>query len=491
MHPGISVGKLQSHQPDQQATLRTAMNGTFFTADKLAKRNPAESSKCKFCGEEDSQLHRHWRCSHFDSCRAHMTADQIQAVIEMPPAISNHGWMPTPPSLHKFREACMQIPDETATFVLPRQMEDLLVFFTDGSCLDPTSPFSKLASWGVVLGSTDEDAFHPISHGLCPGWMQTAARAEILAVLSAFDFALRFRKPCSIWVDNDRVFKKLHSFMLGKFRIGTNQKDADLWEKLADRVARLGPLIRHVGKVVSHQNLDKAIDEAEAWVMRGNAAADATANAAFARFPTQLGLWNKLRDELACVCILRENVHKVLLSVAAKAFRHEGPQESNTDEAQPRIGPDQVQVFRAEPLDSAWNSKRFAIAEMEEIVRWFQTLGDATAPPKMISWFQLNVLFEHQLGFTVRYKPSSKRYFLEKNHKADFAKRSNHFSRWTQGVFGPTNCRVLHLRPTSTCLKFWTMCIPMCLLPGVHDLMEQLLGQHQRSFSAVGDLKFI
>ena len=184
-----------------------------------------------------------------------MTTQQIEQVVAMPPVIPNHGWVPTPPSLNPFRQACLSIPDETMFFAWPGSIEEELHFFTDGSCLDPTSQLSKLTSWGVVLGLTHGDTFAPIANGLVPGWTQTAARAEILAVISACECASILKRPTYLWVDNNRVYNKLRSFQKGKHWIGPNQKDADLWGKLSDAVARLGSLLVSVTKVVSHQNL--------------------------------------------------------------------------------------------------------------------------------------------------------------------------------------------------------------------------------------------
>ena len=95
---------------------------------------------------------------------------------------------------------------------------------------------------------------------------------------------------------------------MGKCLIGPNQKDADLWEKLANRVARLGPQLQHVGKVVSHQDASGLTDEADAWIVRGNNAADALANNAFLRFPEVMQLWKKLRH-----CWLMHRLHCFLL----------------------------------------------------------------------------------------------------------------------------------------------------------------------------------
>ena len=493
MHPGLTTARMQAHSPEAQAVLRTSLNGTFFTADHLAKRNPAESSLCRFCQQEDNQRHRHWECTFFSSCRSHLTPEQIRGVLDMPAVISNHGWVPTPPSMVPFKQACLQVPDETMCFAWPPSLEDHLHFFTDGSCLDPTSQMTKLASWGVVMGSITHDTFHPISNGLVPGWVQTAARAEILAVISACECALTLQRPCSLWVDNDRVHNKLQRFMKGKRQIGTNQKDADLWGKLADKIARLGPLLKYVCKVVSHQNCAGAKDEAEAWIFRGNAAADAMAESAFRRYPTMHQLWSQLRQDVADVCILSEQVHKVVIGVAQKSFTQPGDHQQPETQATPRIQPDQIHAFNPQPLQDAMSSRRFAIDQIDTITQWFADLVDPTHPLKMISWFQLSALFEHQTGLAgIRYKPSSKRYFLaDRLDRGDFVKRTNNFSRWTQGIYGNANCRVLHLRPCSASIRFWTMCIPMHLKPEHHDTMEELLGQNQKTYSKVGDFRHV
>ena len=67
----------------------------------------------------------------------------------------------------------------------------------------------------------------------------------------------------------------MRRFKAGQCRVAINQKDADLWGKLATYVTLLGPLLHGVGKVVSHQDIQGAMDEAEEWIFQGNAAADA------------------------------------------------------------------------------------------------------------------------------------------------------------------------------------------------------------------------
>ena len=198
-----------------------------------------------------------------------------------------------------------------------------------------------------------------------------------------------------------------------------------------------------------------------------------------------------IRKDVADVCTLREHVHKAIIQVAQKSFVAPAASRPEPADVSQRIRPDQVQVFIPQPQPESWTSRRFALDRMDEIVRWFQTLVSPQAPLKMISWFQLSILFEHQTGIPgIRYKPTCKRYFISaSDDRENFVRRSNTLSRWTQGVFGLPHCKVLHLRPTSACLQFWTMCIPMHVVPELHDRMDELLAEHQRSFSKVADLR--
>ena len=205
-------------------------------------------------------------------------------------------------------------------------------------------------------------------------------------------------------------------------------------------------------------------------------------------------MWHQLVKDVAHVCILREHLHKVAIAVAQKSFSQGGHAppaqiEHDHEDAGPRIRRDQVQLFAASPVESSWTSRRFAIENMEQTVEWFASLLDSSEPIRMMSWFQLNALFEHQTATTISYKPSCKRYFLHRSKQAaDFVKRTNSFSRWVQGVFA---CKVLHVRPNSSCLKFWTMCIPIQLKEVLFETSEQLLLQHQPMFAQVKDLRYI
>ena len=66
-------------------------------------------------------------------------------------------------------------------------------------------------------------------------------------------------------------------------------------------VQRLGQRLYYVGKIVSHQNPDGLADEGDRWLCAGNAAADALAANAFRRFPSQMEIHQRFKQDLSDV----------------------------------------------------------------------------------------------------------------------------------------------------------------------------------------------
>ena len=58
----FTTANLDRLSPDELGMMRTALNGTFFTNDKLVKMGKSPCSICNWCSPEDSLMHRYWRC---------------------------------------------------------------------------------------------------------------------------------------------------------------------------------------------------------------------------------------------------------------------------------------------------------------------------------------------------------------------------------------------------------------------------------------------
>ena len=255
--PKLTMAHIEKWAPDEQAILKCSLNGTFFTADHKAKQNPESDGKCKLCGQPDSQLHRHWKCTALSSCRKHLTSQQIDDIASRTPAIAVHGWMPEPPSLRDFQRQLQSLPDQTMQFEWPMKCPEHLHLFTDGGCYCPANDMCRLATWGFVMADIESDSFFPVASGLVPGLNQTAVRGEILAIISACEFSRLTNRPVHFWVDNSLVYDRLQNFVSRYNWIKPNQKDSDLWERLRHGVERILPLIQGIHKVVSHQDITR------------------------------------------------------------------------------------------------------------------------------------------------------------------------------------------------------------------------------------------
>lgn len=129
----LTTERMQHMDPHDAAILRTCLNGTYFTADRLKCQLPDSTGMCRFCNQTDSQKHRHWRCPAFSACRA-ISDEQIAMLEQIAPCLEIHGWVPEPPSLRAFRVACASVSHAT-TFEFPMLLPDNFHMFTDGGCL--------------------------------------------------------------------------------------------------------------------------------------------------------------------------------------------------------------------------------------------------------------------------------------------------------------------------------------------------------------------
>ena len=179
MNPRLTTKTMTTH-PILRGILQTALNGTFFTADCLKHRTEDADTTCKFCGEPDSQIHRHWECKHFAHLRPSCPAVLSPIISDLEPATKAHGWMPAPESLELFLQALHTIPDMTSHFESDVQaLTGTLELFTDGGATQPNEPLARLASWGVAATTTGSWDYKAISCGILPGGHQTVLRAEI------------------------------------------------------------------------------------------------------------------------------------------------------------------------------------------------------------------------------------------------------------------------------------------------------------------------
>ena len=479
MCPKITLRKLTTH-PVSRGIMQTALNGTFFTADCLAHRTPDADVSCKFCGQPDSQAHRHWHCTHFADVRptcppqVQHLADHMHLVTEA------HGWIPAPPLQTEFVRALHALPDRTAEFVQSFCRQGNCVnLFTDGGALTPNDPATRLASWGVVAADTGSWDFKPISCGLLPGGHQTVLRAEITAALSAMKFAQHTQQPFRLWIDNAEVVRNICHWMKQSTPIATQHTDHELWSDLADWLRRTAHLCAGVIKVFSHQT-ETDVSEAEVWAFTGNEAADTLAATAFHEYPHIKDLHSNLVEQTQTYQTFQNHVHSTLTAVGNKAMDARHIQTRDALEEAPAENP-----ARALPSPSKWPflldsdqaHRQYRITTWPQIFSWVDTLSDEASPPVILSWHQL---FADYMICTQTpgpwYNRSRKKWEpLPSLDPKRFPAKTRWFAtyliRFAKSLERPIP--ILHCRPSSCVLAFWTSCVLVRLHPARVEAMDK------------------
>ena len=307
--------------PVDRLNLRLVQSGAFFTQDALChfSQDPSDSAKCRFCPDRDSLEHRLWRCPAFADCRASLAQHELPDPATDVQALSLRGWALQSQRQLEFWKVLYAVPDSCACFDWPGILPDFLEVFTDGSCLLPTIPQVRLASWAVVLAASHPGRPWIISSGPLPGLIQTAFRAEIFAVLSALTFANLARRPVRIWSDCAGVIRKLRRLQTGDIQIRPSMLNCDLWRRVADVMAQL-TVPWSVHKVAAHVDAEDSKSALEDWLIFNNDVVDRAADAANYQRPASFWeIWESVRRDYALQDVKARAGLELQRIVAAKA----------------------------------------------------------------------------------------------------------------------------------------------------------------------------
>lgn len=489
-HPEFTVCTMARREPDAQAFIRTALNGTFYTSDKL-KHQGRCNGDCKFCGSPDSATHRNWECEHFATCRSHLSAEQIECIINLPMCTVNHGWVPEPPALEKFQALCINQEDKSQAFTFPPELPSHLWLFTDGACRAPASRIARLASWGVVVGNLETMQLWPVASGGVPGVCQTILRAELTAAISACLFAIQCNRQCSLCLDNDLVYRRVRRYQRKECWFKPNQRDADLWEALYLAVRRLGNNLDVVIKVCSHQQGNETSDDVEQWCFQGNAAADSVAGLALIDNFELIQQWQRLQAQIEALQILREMMHSTIVKVGRQAVLSRTGKDEPDKIHEPRVTAADVHTLA--PLDPDMSpTLRWQFEGLPKFVGWWNSLMDATQDVQLVSWFQLTILLERKLNVHFHYRSSAKRWdMIAGKGEHNLVKRANSLSRIIQGLYTQQQSayKILHIRPASCAISFWTQCVAIRILPDLLQQSDELLMEDQDIYRSVRALR--
>jgi hypothetical protein len=384
-----------SLSPDELGFIRVAQNGTFFTHDTLIHSGLVESACCKFCNQEDSVKHRHWECAHTAASRSAIPPAVLTAIGEFPPCLQEHGWVPEPAEIRRFKQLLSDIPDtlEKSIAFPPQGHYD---FFCDGTGKDPTMPSVRLVAWGLVLAGVHPTAPHQrIAWGGVPGQWQTVILAELFSFVAAVLHVSRLWKAegstSAIWSDCEFIIKRARSIQTGSFEPQPTVADHDMWQV----VARLLPPaeVCQLHHIRSHQ----VYHDSEAWVQwacSANDTADQTAMYALRLPSAVLAAQQEAKHKYVHAKEVCYHVHQHIIRVAKLSVA----QKEETMHIAPARDVDHSAVID-------WHAVALAVVDraprklqfdgIQKVLACCKWVHDPQAAVRWISWYEM--LFTFQL----------------------------------------------------------------------------------------------
>ena len=346
------------------------LNGTHITQDGKKYCQEVTTDECPFCPCSDSRYHRFWECEHFEHCRRTVPPSVRQLVVSLPESFTCSGWPLLPSSHWDWQQYFVDLqisPLPTCNFT------GAIHLFTDGSCHNQHNPAIRFASWAVASAQIQVDSLDGACHvdsGVLPGLLQSAARAEVFAVLRAIQLVQWQDAPVMIWTDCQAVVRRFRRLNSGH-SVQMSSSHADLWIEI-QTCLQARPAPTNITRVASHQNVSHTCSALEAWCFRHNNWVDGLA--VRANFQRSDLFWDLYGRHLKAVQFARDLhgwVHDVQMTVSRAAVQTE-------EMIQLPGGPTEW----THPLPLAWKP----LPQMwipHEAVRWY---GDSVVR-LIVSWF--------------------------------------------------------------------------------------------------------
>ena len=239
-----------------------------------------------------------------------------------------------------------------------------------------------------------------IAGGQLSGFLQTAFRAELAAVLAAILFAAKHSTPCWVYSDCQGVVDRVQGFLNGFPRPGTRGRNSDLWTRIFDAVLEARQWLRGIVKVKAHQDVAMARSPEEAWLWENNHHADRAADAMNqARSPQFWQLWDRVRKGWVLESQRAKVVFDLHKTIALRAVFDQTPRRA------PAIRLDTTGVpvlscpvvSNEELMDV---SGTFGFQFCQVLANWIRLRchGNRGGVPRWMSLLQLLVLFMRDTG---------------------------------------------------------------------------------------------
>ena len=388
-----------------QGILRRFLNGTDLANDKSCFWSEDGSHECPLCHEPDSVFHRLWQCSGSDDLRGALPDVVLKHVRCFPEVLSVHGWTLASPWWTDWIKLLLSVPASVPASHFDLPSGHIVDLFTDGSCLWPSQPRYRLASWAVVW--SDPLTFAPAA-GQCrvlaasplSGETQTAYRAELMALRVACSYVVQFKVFARIWTDCKSVLSRFHALTQGTKQLRPNHPHVDLWQDILDAVTECGVERIALIKVPAHEQQELATDAFESWMIHGNMAADHAARMANISRPEAFWqMWERHVHAVHCNNQIGCWIRKHMVHVALRW--NEARQGNEVQAAEPvsrrRVLPPREWCV-VDKLEFRNNAlyKQFGQAFSDRLLQWFNQIWSNDCQVEWVSFTQLFVLYQMQ-----------------------------------------------------------------------------------------------
>ena len=254
--------------------MRALQSGAFVSGSEHAAHDRSRDGLCPQCQVPDTRQHRVCVCPRFEGCRP--PGVDVVGMWEASPKCVRHHLLPSAnPHLGAFKAYLHTLPDGTGNFACAAEDRARHHVFTDGSCFQESFPGFSLAAWAAISATTGKIIGCAPVHGV----LQTAPRAEIMAIICVLKWAVRWQVQVTIWSDALHVVQRAQALLDGG-HLPDDIGNDDLWTEVTHLI-NLTPegavAVQHV-----HSHLDSTLltSPLEDWLKEWNDKADRAAVAA-------------------------------------------------------------------------------------------------------------------------------------------------------------------------------------------------------------------
>ena len=472
------------------------LDGTMYTNKGKQHWQDQQADHCPFCGQVDGFEQRLWHCEHFASCRLGLSDSVLTSIAALPSCSKNHGWALRPPSFVALaRELCQLSEQPVIHHPVELPCVGPLHLFTDGACSTPTEPSLRLASWAITQGGSQAHPFDSlvVEAGVVSGLVQTAFRAELMAMHRALQIVEQVDCECCIWCDCLGVIVGISKLQAMQWNLKPSQSHYDLWCLIADSLHTVGARAR-ILQVYSHVAPGVGSTEVETWAFWHNSLVDHAATVANdSRGAAFWAQWRQCRTDLQHFRTLHEAVATMLVKTGKLA--DQGTKTPAESANPPRFSEEVPnQIFSATIAIPQTTAVKFGFEATAWVHQWWLASGDVSLRQQgnlqWVSFLQLFIDYQLSTGCPGPILVDGNWKFRRQHSEGEFSYIK--LCKWFQMLvkhYWKGNSIVIEVkstRPASASIGCWLVCARVLWDQCRLQRVEEIISQQQGGFLQLG-----